>query len=151
MAGQPGTAWRWDPPRKGSSGLALRLLAVLGVRVVQVRIHPAFPVRFLDPHHLPHHDGLAVFGCHLGLALRRTAGAARRRCLITHSHASPLAGYRGYHPARIIIWPKSAVNAASLVVAPGEPAEFLIGVRGGAASPRTGTFTWVIVRADQHI
>ena len=141
---------RLAPPPASSSCLGVRLLVVIGVRVAQVRIDAAFPVPFLDPHHLPHHGGLAVFGCYLGLALRRTAGTIWRRCLITHSHVSPLAGHRGHHPARTIIWP-GRERGTSFVVAPGEPAEFLIGMRGGTAGPRTGILTWVIVRADQHI
>lgn len=72
----------------------------IGVRVIQVRIDPAFPVLFLHPHHLPHQGGLTVFGCRLGPALRCIAGASRRRCLITHSHALRTGWAPGHHPAR---------------------------------------------------
>ena len=89
----------WRPaPTSGAvhrSGAAARCAGLVGgassvvrrgVRVVQVRIDPAFPAAFLHPHHLPHHRGLMVFGCYLGPAVCLAAATVRLRCLITHDY-----------------------------------------------------------------
>src|SRR5215472_6165503 len=79
----------------------------IGVGVIQIRIDPAFPMPFLHAHHLAHHRGLMLFGRYVGTAARLTAGAGRRRCLITHGHALHTGWAPGTSPAATIIWPGS--------------------------------------------
>lgn len=86
----------------------------IGVGVIQIRIDPAFPMPFLHAHHLAHHVGLVLlFGRYLGTAARLTAGAVRRRCLITHGHALHTGWAPGASPAATIIWPGSPARTCN--------------------------------------
>jgi hypothetical protein len=62
------------------------------VRVIEPRLDPALPVLFLLAKHLPHQGSFALVVQRARLTVRLIAGAARRRCPLTHGQTLLTAG-----------------------------------------------------------